>query len=59
MSISVFSHVLATQVPFTLGVDFDEDEILNGAAGGGSNVDESNDEPGGIVGFCLRAVQQA
>lgn len=51
--------VCTTQVPFTLGVDFDEDEILNGAAGGTQDLDEINDEPGGIVGFCLRAVQQA
>lgn len=49
--------ICTTQVPFTLGVDFDEDEILNGVAGGSANLDEANDEPGGIVGFCLRAVQ--
>lgn len=49
--------ICTTQVPFVLGVDFDNNEITAGNAGGAGNADEANDEPGGIIGFCLNYVQ--
>jgi len=49
--------ICTTQVPFVLGVDFDNNEITNGVAGGTANQDEANVEPGGIIGFCLNYVQ--
>lgn len=56
VSDSTLVSVCTTQVPFTVGVSFDDDEVLTSGSGTFA-TNEKDTFPGGIVGFCLRARQ--